>query len=205
LLATCTLFAGVCASVAYWEQQLNKPLPAPLVARSRAAPAAPSMDAVMGLFGGQPASVAATFRLQGVIAAGPDSVAFLVEDGKPARAVRVGTEAVPGVTLTAVQTRFVLLDRGGAVVRVDLPDGATGGLQALVPAPDAQSAAAGPASAPAHVSRGPDEAPRSGGPMPPPIVNPALEKTPGQMPVQPPQMRRPSGIGPAAFGAKPTS
>lgn len=77
-----------------------------------------------------------------------------------------------------------------------LPEGGAGGV-----------AAVGTAPAPA-------DALRSGGAMPQPAVDPGLARTPGRTPsdvrmeqqmqyVR--QMRRPPGIGPAAFGAQPAN
>ena len=111
----------------------------------------------------------------GVIAAGRDSVAILASDGKPAEAVGVDMEVASGVTVQEVNRQYVLLNTGGTVRRVDLPESAIDGL-----------AFAGPASA------GPAG-------MPAPAANTDLNR----MASQQFRVQRPGGIGPAAFGAVP--
>ncbi|WP_229407894.1 type II secretion system protein N [Massilia puerhi] len=111
------------ASIAYWVLQLYKPEQRPLAAAPVASQPAPSPEAAAGLFGGQPTAVIANFQLTGVVAAGADSAVILVADGQPPRAVRIGREIVPNVTVVEVHRRYVMLSDGGVMKRVDLaPD-----------------------------------------------------------------------------------
>jgi general secretion pathway protein C len=217
-LGSCAL---ACASAAYWGLPWFQPAPAPAAAAARTGSAPPRIEAAAALFGGAPgaAATATAFRLKGVIEDGPDGVAILAEEGKPALAVGVGQEVAPGVTVQEVHQRYVLLADGGTVKRLDLPDRPVAGLELVAGAPadrSAAPAAAVPARAPVLVAR-------SGGAMPLPIVNPEIANTPGQTPAQMQQMQqaeqmrqvqriqemqrahRPPGIGPAGFGAKPVT
>ena len=111
------------ASIAYWVLQLYKPEQRPLAAAPVASQAAPSVESAAALFGGQPTAVIANFQLTGVVAAGADSAVILVADGQPPRAVRIGREIVPNVTVVEVHRRYVMLSDGGVMKRVDLaPD-----------------------------------------------------------------------------------
>lgn len=162
LVADFILFIALCVSAAYWGMQLFKPQVRPVTAPPQAAPVALNIEAAAGLFGGRPAGevVASNFQLKGVIAAGPEGVAILAAEGKPPQAVGVNMEAAPGVTLKEVHPQYVLLDEGGMVKRVELPQGAKGGMEL-----------GGPASA------GP-----SGAPMPAPAMNANNGQIPSQQP-----------------------
>lgn len=199
------LFGAACASGAYWGMQLFGPQPRSVVASARPAPPSPSIEAAAGLFGGAPPGpAAAAFQLKGVIDAGPDGVAIVAADGKPALAVGVGQPVAAGVTVTEIHFRYVLLSENGAVRRLDLPERGNAGIELV-------AVAAAPAPTRARVTVA-----RSGGAMPAPVVDPAIVATPGVAPEQVRQMqqlqaaeamrgRRPAGIGPAAFGAKPAT
>jgi general secretion pathway protein C len=207
LAAAICLLGAACASGAYWGMQLFRPQPRAVAAAARPDPP-PAIEAAAGLFGGAPAGPATTaFQLKGVIDDGPDGVALLAVDGKPALAVGVGQAVAPGVTVTEIHLRYVLLAESGAVKRLDLPDSGVKGLELVAAAPDSRPVA--PARAPAAVAK-------SGGAMPRPVVNPHIVVAPGLTPEQTQQAqqmqqveamraRRPAGVGPAAFGAKPTS
>jgi general secretion pathway protein C len=209
LVAASSLFAAVCASAAYWGLLWYQPPARPVVAALAPPSPPPAIEAAAGLFGGAPAAVAATFQLKGVIEDGPEGVAILAVEGKPAVAVGVNQEAAPGVTVQEIHQTWVLLNDGGTVKRLDLPLAAIAGLEIVsAAAPDDKFDAPGRPVAPrmpvATVAK-------SGGAMPPPVVNPTIVTAPGQAPPQgiPPEMierirmNRPSGIGPGAFGAKP--
>src|SRR6185503_2926025 len=59
------------------------------------------------------------YQLTGVVADGRNSVAIIVADGTP-KALKVGKELAPGVTLAEVYPRYVMLSDGGVMKRVDL-------------------------------------------------------------------------------------
>jgi general secretion pathway protein C len=69
--------------------------------------------------------VASNYQLKGIVLAGTskESIAILSTDGKPAQAIIVNTEVVPGVTLKEVHAQYILLSEGGIAKRVDLPEG----------------------------------------------------------------------------------
>jgi len=109
------------ASLAYWILQLYQPPQRPLAAVQQGALPDPSVDAAATLFGGEVAVASATnYQLTGIVSAGQDSVAILVADGTPPKALKVGHELAPGVKLAEVHPRYVMLSDGGVMKRVDL-------------------------------------------------------------------------------------
>ena len=154
------------ASLAYWIMQLYPPQQRPLAAVPQAAMPDPSIDAAATLFGGQIAVASATnYQLTGVVADGRDSVAIIVAEGSPAKALKVGKEVAPGITLAEVHPRYVMLSDGGVMKRVDL-------------ATDTKAAApmGGPAGAPGARAMPPTQV-NAGAPDPP--------MAPGAVPAQP--------------------
>ncbi|MGZ3183228.1 MAG: type II secretion system protein N [Telluria sp.] len=137
LLSTVLAVALLSASCAYWALQFYQPPQRPLAAPPPAAPVEPPVDAAALLFGGRQAAVAApsNYQLMGVVAGGADSVAIIVADGKPAKAVKIGREIVPGVTVQEVKPRYVMLSEGGVPKRVDLPEPKPGASVAPAAAP----------------------------------------------------------------------
>lgn len=108
-------------SLAYWILQLYQPPQRPLAAVQQGGLPDPSIDNAATLFGGQVAVASATnYQLTGVVSAGSDSVAILVADGTPPKALKVGHELTPGVKLAEVHPRYVMLSDGGVLKRVDL-------------------------------------------------------------------------------------
>jgi general secretion pathway protein C len=121
LLFTLLALILLAVSIAYWFLQLYKPAQRPLAPPPVVAQAEPSPDAAASLFGGQPTVVAvSSYQLTGVVAAGRDSAVILVAEGSPPKAVRIGREIVPGVTVAEVHPRYVMLSEGGIMKRVDL-------------------------------------------------------------------------------------
>jgi general secretion pathway protein C len=109
------------ASLAYWILQLYQPPQRPLAAVQQAALPDPAIDAAATLFGGQIAVASATnYQLTGVVADGNSSVAIIVAEGSPPKALKVGKELAPGITLAEVHPRYVMLSDGGVMKRVDL-------------------------------------------------------------------------------------
>jgi general secretion pathway protein C len=122
------LFVALCASAAYWAMQLFKPPIRPVAAPPRAAKAEVKPESAAALFGGgrSQVDVASNYQLRGVIVSGTgrESVAILSADGKPAQAIRVAAEVMPGVTVKEVHRDHVLLSEGGVTKRVELPESA---------------------------------------------------------------------------------
>ena len=74
---------------------------------------------------GDVAKGAANIKLHGVVAPGRrghTAIAILSNQGKPAVAVRVGEEILPGVTLRRVLPRSVEIDQGGQILLLTLPE-----------------------------------------------------------------------------------
>ncbi|WP_306391263.1 hypothetical protein [Telluria beijingensis] len=132
LLLSLLALVLLAASIAYWVLQLYKPAQRPLAAAPVATQPPPSPEAAATLFGGQPTAVISNFQLTGVVSAGADSAVILVADGQPPKAVRIGREIAPGVTVAEVHRRYVMLSDGGVMKRVELaPD--TGQSTSIMP------------------------------------------------------------------------
>ena len=141
------LLAG---SLAYWILQLYQPPQRPLAAVPQTGLPDPAIDAAATLFGGQVAVASATnYQLTGVVADGRNSVAIIVAEGVPPKALKVGKELAPGITLAEVHPRYVMLSDGGVMKRVDLASdakaaapmggpGGPGGAPGGAPQPNAQ-------------------------------------------------------------------
>jgi len=141
LIAAAILISAVFGSGAYWGSQLLRPQVRPVAAAAHTAPAPPDIAAAAGLFGGAPAAAAAiAFKLKGVIEDGAEGVAILVADGKPALALGIGQQAAPGVTVTEIHQRYVMLDMSGKPTRLDLAAGDTGGKEPVAAAPASPAA-----------------------------------------------------------------
>lgn len=127
LITTFVLFIALCVSAAYWAMQLLKPPLRAVASPPPSSRSAPSLDAAAGLLGGRSSfAVAGNFQLKGVVVGGnpAESVAIVAADGKPAQAIRLNAEVVPGVTVKEVHSRYVLLSEGGVVKRIELPENA---------------------------------------------------------------------------------
>ena len=124
------------ASIAFWVLQLYKPAQRPMSAIAEARMADPAPDAAATLFGGQAVAAGpSNYQLTGVVAAGRESVAILVVDGKPPRALAVGKEIASGVTVKEVHPKYVMLSEGGVMKRVDLATDAKAGTSLALAAP----------------------------------------------------------------------
>ena len=123
LLVSFIAVVALSASLAYWALQWFAPPQRPLAAVPASAAPPASVEAAAGLFGGQQVSVTASnYQLKGVVAAanGRRSAAIIEVDGKPARALAVGAEVAPGVSVKQIEPRYVLLSEGPVVKRVEL-------------------------------------------------------------------------------------
>jgi len=172
LIVTVIAVVLLSASLAYWGLQLFKPPQRAIAAPPPPPQAGLNLDAAKGLFGGQVTVAAVSnYQLKGVVAArGEDSAAIISVDNKPAVALAVGKEVIPGVVVKEVHARHVILSEGGVMKRVDLPSDA--------------GVSSGPATLPAQ------PAPLAPLPSaPPPIVQPAPPpvQTSGQPPAPPQQ------------------
>jgi general secretion pathway protein C len=163
------LLAG---SLAYWILQLYQPPQRPIAAVPHTGMPEPGIDAAATLFGGQVATASATnYQLTGIVAAGRDSVAIIVAEGSPPKALKVGKELTPGITLAEVHPRYVMLSDGGVMKRLDL-------------APDSKAAApmGGPAVQGASVNSVMPATLPPGAPVPEPPMSPGAVVQPQQVP-----------------------
>ena len=136
LLFSLLAVIALSASIAYWVMQLYKPDQRPLTAAPPASMAEPSPDAASTLFGGQAVALVATnYQLTGVVSAGRESVAILVADGQPPKALPVGKELAAGVTVSEVHPRYVMLSEGGVLKRIELATDAKAGTSLSPPLP----------------------------------------------------------------------
>ncbi len=210
-LLSLLLFVALCASVAYWLLQWMAPAPRPVAAPPVTQQAMPPVSAAVNLFGGNPQSGATAIQLRGIIhsSRGSDSVAIVAVEGKPARALRIRSEVMPGIELKEIRARTVILSERGGDREVVLPEFSTltvaqqTGTEAGTPASPAaemqppaqapsavpaQSSAPAPAAVPAPtVVQGAAQGATSSGPG-----NTAASAGAGENPVQvPPAARTP--------------
>ncbi len=158
------------ASLAYWILQLYQPPQRPIAAVPHTGMPEPGIDAAATLFGGQVVTAsAASYQLTGIVAAGNESVAIIVAEGSPPKALRVGKELVAGITLAEVHPRYVMLSDGGVMKRLDL-------------ATDTR-----PAAAMGAVGQGSAAAAAMPANLPPGAPVPEPPMSPGAVPQQPPQ------------------
>lgn len=191
------LFIALCVSAAYWAMQLFKPPVRPVAAPPRAAQAEIRPDAAASVFGKSKGNmaVASNYQLRGVIFSGNprSSVAIISADGKPAQAVGVDKEVVPGVTVKEVYRDYVLLSEGGATKRVELPESAKG-LEGIADAPAASRPATPPAAtlpAPTPGQPVPTRAQAAAAAQANQAPAPAAPSLPPGQPMQPAQQAQP--------------
>lgn len=132
-------FAGVVAIAGYWAVKIFTP--APTAAPPPLAPPPlrdPDVAAAARMFGKveqAQVQVAANIQAVGAFAAGAQSSAVLVVDGKPARVFLIGQDVVPGTKLTAVDGEVVVLDASGTRQEVRLPPRPAVAVSGGAPAP----------------------------------------------------------------------
>jgi general secretion pathway protein C len=141
MAVTFVLFLALCMTLTYWAMQIFQPTQRQLVEPVSAAADNINLDAAAGLFGGRGVKpgTAANYQLKGIVLASDpaQSVAILVENGKPPRAVRADGEIAPNVRVKEVQRLYVLLSEGGAVTRIDLPQEKISPIGSSLPSPAA--------------------------------------------------------------------
>jgi hypothetical protein len=187
-------FAGVMAIAAYWGIRIFTPAP---IAAPPPLPPPPLRDpdpmAAARMFGKVDVvqSVATNVQALGVFAAGKDSSAVLVVDGKPARVFLVGQEVVPGMKLVSVTPEIAVLESsGGGRQEVRMPTRPIAQLGGLPAAPnffrDGNTLTAPSSDGAPNIPRT-VPAPRQ--PLPQPQVPP--QQFPSQPPQQVPQQQIP--------------
>jgi general secretion pathway protein C len=199
LLFTLLALIFLAVSATYWGMQLYKPQQRPIAAAPVASLPEPSPDAAATLFGGQPvANVATNYQLTGIVSAGRDSVAIIVADGQPPKALKVGRELTPGVSISEVHPRYIMLSEGGVMKRIDLAADTK-------PAIALSGGAAPPMAVPPQMGR-PTLAPAGALPASEPQTAPGAVQSPpppGEVNPVVPQGQEPPQEGPPADVAPP--
>lgn len=185
------MLAVVCAIAAYWAIRIVTPQPSaappPLAAPPPRDPDPVLAARMFGLVQAAPTAVVANVQVSGVFAAGADSTAVLIVDGKPARAYLVGQEVAPGTRLVEVRPDGVTLEA------------AAGGRQELQVPPRQVASFGGTPPPPAYSLSGNTlSAPtRPGGAAPTPMVAPMPPQNVPAADAEPSGTPRPPGSGPA--------
>jgi general secretion pathway protein C len=119
------MLAIVCAIAAYWAIRIVTPQPTaappPLAAPPPRDPDPVLAARMFGLVQTAPTAVVANIQVAGVFAAGGDSSAVLIIDGKPARAYLIGQEVVEGTRLVEVRADGVVLEGAGGRQELKVP------------------------------------------------------------------------------------
>jgi general secretion pathway protein C len=118
------LFLALSATLAYWSVQWTAPAPRAASAPPKNERTMPSISAAASLFGGRsPGSATANVQLRGVVQAGrvSDSVAIIVVEGKPPRALTVNSEIMPGVIVKEILNKTVVVSEKGMERELSLP------------------------------------------------------------------------------------
>lgn len=176
--------AGVLVIAAYWSIRIFTPAP---TAAPPPLPPPPLRDpdpiAAARMFGKVDVvqAVASNVQALGVFAAGKDSSAVLVVDGKPPRVFLIGQEVAPGMKLVSVTSEIAVLETSGGRQEVRLPARPIAQLGGL-PAEPNFFRDGNTLTAPS--SEGAPNIPRASA-MPPP--RPALPQPPPAPPSPPPQ------------------
>jgi hypothetical protein len=181
-------FAIVVAIAGYWALRIFTPAP---TAAPPPLPPPPLRDpdpmAAARMFGKVQVvqAVATNVQALGVFAAGDDSSAVLVVDGKPARVFIVGQEVAPGMKLIEVTPEIAVLEASGARQEVRLPTRPVVSLGGVPPPPNftregnTLTAPSGAAPTPRPIAPPPAQ------PQPPAVPPPAAPQAPAVPPPQP--------------------
>ena len=198
-----TLFAGVCAIAAYWGVRILTPQPT-AAPPPLAAPPPREPDPVLAarMFGQVQQAAARTvsnIQVAGLFAAGKDSSAVLVVDGKPPRVFVLGQEVAPGTRLVDVTGDHAVVESSGGRMELRAPPRPVASLSSGTPA-RAYVIEGNTLSAPASGSGGSapvftPQPPSAPPPSPPPGMAPGVplrQPAPGVpadavVPGQPPQ------------------
>jgi len=183
--------AGVLVIAAYWSIRIFTPAP---TSAPPPLPPPPLRDpdpvAAARMFGKVDVvqAVATNVQAAGVFAAGKDSSAILIVDGKPARVFLVGQEVAPGMKLVSVTSEIAILESNGSRLEVRLPARPIAQLGGMPTPPnftrDGNTLTAPSSDGAPNIPRSP--APRSTFPQAPPPM-PAPQVPPPQQQAQPQQ------------------
>jgi general secretion pathway protein C len=186
VLGHVAMLSVVALIATFWAIKILTPPPAsappPLAAPPPRDPDPVLAARMLGLVQAQ-AVVISNIQLAGVVAAGPDSAAVLVVDGKPARAYLLGQEVAPGTSLEEVHPDGVTLSGAGGRQEVRIPPRPVASFGGAPPAP-AFSRSGNTLSAPSDTA--------SFASRPPPIN--AVRVPPPPQVAPPPPQPHPQGV-----------
>jgi general secretion pathway protein C len=184
------MLAVVCAIAAYWAMRILTPQPTaappPLAAPPPRDPDPVLAARMFGLVQTAPTVALANVQVAGVFAAGVDSSAVLIVDGKPARAYLVGQEVAPGTRLVEVLPDGVTLETAGSRQELKVPPRQVASFGGAPP-PPAYNLSGNTLSAPT----------RPGGVVSAPAAAPTPPQSVPAADAEPPGGPRPPGGGPA--------
>jgi general secretion pathway protein C len=198
-----SMLALVCAIAAYWAIRILTPAPTSMPPPQPAAAlreADPNLAARMfGLVQAAPAAQQAlNVQALGAYAAGRDSAAVLVVDGKPARVYLINQEVVGGAKLVEVRKDAVTIEQAGVRREIALPPQPALGLGGSPPPPGyTREGSTLTAPSVAGAVQPAVAQPRPLPPRQPLIQQPIPQMPPVQQPAQPPQSQlQPQAIQP---------
>ncbi len=192
------MLAIVGAVAAYWGVKIVTPAPAsappPLGSPPPREPDQVLAARMFGLVQASQANLVANVQVVGVVAAGSDSAAVLIVDGKPARAYLVGQEIAPGTSLESVTAEAATLSGRSGKQELRLPPRPTASFGGASPPPaftlsgntlSAESVVPGAVARPiAPAQQAPDSSsvfnPQAQPPQTVPQVQPAQQAQPPQ-------------------------
>jgi general secretion pathway protein C len=187
----------------YWGIKVLTPpppsAPPPLAAPPPRDPDPVLVARMLGLVQSARTVVVSNIQVSGVFAAGADSSAVLVVDGKPARVYLLGQEVAPGTSLEAVRPDGVTLSGAGGKQDVRIPPRPVASFGGAPPAPAfarSGNTLSAPSETPNFVARPAPVQPNPALQPPPPQPQVAMPRSgpqPGVQPDQPPpQMPQPA-------------
>ncbi|HKO67397.1 MAG TPA: hypothetical protein VJU53_06300 [Burkholderiaceae bacterium] len=194
-------FVAVMAIAGYWGIRIFTPSP---IAAPPPLPPPPLRDpdpmAAARMFGKVDVaqSVASNIQAVGVFAAGKDSSAVLVVDGKPARAFVVGQNVAPGMKLVSVTSEIAVLETASGRQEVRMPAQPVAQLGGFPAAPnffrEGNTLTAPSSDGAPNIPRPvPAQTPRAAPAQPPPMPAPQFptQQVPPQIQQQAPQQPQP--------------
>lgn len=182
--------ALVSAIAAYWAVRILTPPPAsappPLAPPPPREPDPVLAARMFGLVQVGQAPVASNVQVAGVFAAGADSSAILIVDGKPARVYLLGQEVAPGTTLAAVRPDGITLASGSGRQELRVPPRPVASMGGAPPLPAYSregNTLSAPSVSPAAPAPPPPAVPADVAPMMQPgVMSPGPAMIPGRPP-----------------------
>lgn len=153
------LFLAIAATLAYWISEWTAPSPRAVSSPPKTEHVHTPVSAAANLFGGRSdVGSLANIQLRGVVHSGraSDSVAIIVVEGKPPRALKLNSEIAPGVKIKQILNKTVVVSQQGAERELSLP---------VFTAQESTGTSQPVASTPTHVPQASSPAAMSPGPV----------------------------------------